>query len=57
MQPPVGASSGQPSNLEVVAPPLPQADITREKASFDKSVTVIKGQSANIDSKTWWLVR
>jgi len=34
-----------------------QADITREKASFDKSVTVIKGQSANIDSKTWWLVR
>ena len=43
--------------MPLPAPPLPQADITREKASFDKSVTVIKGQSANIDSKTWWLVR
>merc|ERR1719230_840738 len=34
-----------------------QNDVTREKAAFDISATIVKSQAKNIDSKTWWLVR
>ena len=33
------------------------ADVTREKAAYDISAKIVRGQAGNIDKKTWWLVR
>ena len=32
-------------------------DVTREKAAYEVSAKIVSSQQANIDSKTWWLVR
>ena len=32
-------------------------DVSREKAAYEVSKKIVSSQSANIDSKTWWLVR
>jgi hypothetical protein len=34
-----------------------QADVEREKKSFEASAKIIRSQGPNIDKKTWWLVR
>lgn len=34
-----------------------QGDVAREKAAFDVSSKIVQAQGANIDKKTWWLVR
>ena len=34
-----------------------ETDVTREKAAYEVSAKIVSSQQANIDSKTWWLVR